>query len=431
MRNPFGLIEIDSVLSPARRKMFHYFWCACGLLLIFSTKTLWFGAGGYPRVPFINGAVGLGLRGDQFGLGLVFVSLGLMLLTSDESRMWRIACGVFLVGMIGLFLLDQHRFQPWAWQFVLIGIAALLFPARNVAYWWRWLAISIYLFSAISKFDVSFADELGLLFLKTAGGLIGIDVAKWPFVWQRIGTFSFPVWEFLVGVFLCIPRTRFLGMWMAWIMHLVLLGILGPWGLNHHAGVLLWNGFFICQAGLLFWPCMYQGPSCPLRVPGTGGIENLKGRVGAVAFTVVLLLPLMERLGWYDHWPSWGLYASHVERVNLFIHQEDKGKLPAAIQQHLAESPDAPEWLRLKLDRWSLEAMHAPIYPQGRYQLGVCAAVIERFRLRERFLIQEEGPASRYTGSRERREIRTWEGLEGRLKSFRINAQPRVGLFYP
>jgi len=428
MRNPFGPIEIDTVLSPARRKLFHYFWVTFALLLIFSTRPLWMGAGEYPQVPFAGGLVNAGRTADHIAFGLAFVPLCLMLVIGDSSRVWRACCGAFLCGMGGLFLLDQHRFQPWVWQFVLIGCASLWFPTRSVAYWWRWLAISIYLFSAISKFDVSFADELGLLFLRTVGSFISVDVSAWPLVLQRIGGLSFPVWEFAVGLMLCFPRTRFAGMWMAWGMHGMLLAILGPWGLNHHWGVLLWNGFFICQAGLLFWPCMYQGPSCPLRVPGGEKLSDLKGRVGAVAMTVILWLPVLEPLGLYDHWPSWGLYASHVERVNLFIHREARGKLPTAVLEHLSETDD-PEWLRLKLDRWSLAALKAPIYPQGRFQIGVCAAVIERYRLQEEFRVVYEGAAGRLTGNRRAEEFRTSEELQMRVEGFRLNARPRMGTF--
>lgn len=404
--------------------MFHYFWVAFALLLIFSTYALWMGTGEYPRVPFTGLLVNVGNGFDRIVLGSACVALFLMLVIGDESRVWPVCCGTFVAGMIGLFLLDQHRFQPWAWQFALIGISAILFPARIVAFWWRLLAISIYLFSAISKFDVSFADELGQMFLKTSAGFVGVDVTEWSLVVRRVGAFSFPIWEFSTGLFLCFRGTRFLGMWMAWVMHGMLLAILGPWGLNHQAGVLLWNGFFICQAGLLFWPCMYQGPTCPLRVPGERTTPGLRGGMRGIGYTVVLLMPLLEPVGWYDHWPSWGLYASHVERVHLFVHREARSQLPAAVQTHLTESNEG-EWLRLKLDRWSLTAQRAPIYPQGRFQLGVCAAVIEKYGLRGKFLIQEEGPAGRFSGVRHRSEIGTWTDLERRLGSFLLNAQPR------
>lgn len=431
MLNLLSRIQVDSILSPPRRRLFHDFWTVCALLLILSTRKLWLSSGEFPQVPFLAGMLTLPVGLDRLFLAIAFIPLCLMLCLPEESRRWRICCTLFFAGMLLLFLVNQHRFQPWAWQFLLIALASLWFSPRHVAFWWRWLAISLYFFSAFSKFDLVFADELGLLFLKTAASFLHLDVTAWPLVWRQTAALSFPAWELLAAIFLCFPRTRVLGMTMASIMHAMLLLILGPWGLNHHAGVLIWNFFFICQAGLLFWPCRYQGPSCPLILPQNQSPRKLVTRLPAGLFSIILLLPVLELFGLYDHWPAWGLYASRIERVALWIPRADRAKFPPTLQTHLAEITDEPEWLRLKLDRWSLDALHAPIYPQARFQIGVSAAVIERFQLRDNFRLLLDSPASRFTTSRSRSEFNTWEELQSRIHTYRLNAQPRLTGFNP
>lgn len=418
--------DVDTLLSPMRRRLFHYFWTVFALLLILSTRRLWLSTGDFPQVPFLAGMLMIPAGLDLLFLGMAFPALCLMLLMTDDMLVWRICRNFFVGGMLLLFLSNQHRLQPWAWQFVLIALASLLFSSRQVAYWWRWLAISLYFFSALSKFDLSFADELGLLFLKTVGRQLHFDVTRWPLIWQRIAALSFPSWELATAILLCFPQTRIIGLIFAWIMHAMLLLILGPWGLNHHAAVLIWNLFFICQAGLLFWPCRYQGPACPLQLSSEPTSLTKVSPLPSLIFTIILVLPILEILGLYDHWPAWGLYSSRIERVKLWIAQEDRSRLPLHIQSHLAEISTESDWLLLKLDRWSLEALHAPIYPQGRFLIGVSAAVLDRFELHDKFRIQIDSEAGRFTKTRDRTELRTWDELQAQIRTYRLNAQPRL-----
>ena len=94
----FSLIEIDSVLSPARRKLFHYFWVTFSLLLIFSTWKLWGGQTLYPQVPFLPVCTAVPHRVDEILRGLVCLSLVVMLLTNEESSFWRWGCLGFIIG---------------------------------------------------------------------------------------------------------------------------------------------------------------------------------------------------------------------------------------------------------------------------------------------------------------------------------------------
>ena len=104
---------------------------------------------------------------------------------------------------------------------------------------------------------------------------------------------------------------------------------------------------------------------------------------------------------WFDLWPSWGLYASSAERVTLLVHRREIDRLPDDLRRFVLPADDPLDaWMTLRLDRWALEALGAPIYPQSRYQLGVAEAVIARYQLGHRARVIRWGLANRFTGKR-------------------------------
>jgi hypothetical protein len=76
-----------------------------------------------------------------------------------------------------LVLQDQHRFQPWVDQFLIVGgLLATLSRVQGVVFA-RWSLIALSFHSGLSKLDVSFCRELGLMFLTTAVRPFGLLVA--------------------------------------------------------------------------------------------------------------------------------------------------------------------------------------------------------------------------------------------------------------
>jgi hypothetical protein len=202
---------------------------------------------------------------------------------------------------------------------------------------------------------------------------------------------------------------------------LLLLAILGPWGLAHQPGVLLWNAYFIVQDLVLFWPErglaeIVDGGLPPQRAPWP---------VLTLVFAV-MILPLTEPWGLFDLWPSWGLYASSAERVSLQVHRVARSQLPDSLQPFVEQPADERDpWLTVRLDRWALATRRAPIYPQARVQLGIAIAVAEGAGLAERARIIRFGRSDRWSGERA---VTVYQGVpEARAGAERyfLNALPR------
>jgi hypothetical protein len=236
------------------------------------------------------------------------------------------------------------------------------------------------------------------------------------------------------------PRSRRWGLASAIVSHLGLLMILGPWGLGHRPGVLLWNVYFIVQDVLLF-----AGPlglsRAPLALPvseteghaaepgSTGGVSGAPGKFFSVAAKVVLGLalfaPLAEPWGYWDHWLSWSLYAPRVERIRIVVQRAGARDLPAELKPFLIPLADEPDWLELRADQWSLAASHAPLLPQARFQLAVAAWVADQAPWGDPVTAIVFGAASRWTGKLERQTLSGKAAIRAAADRYWLNAEPR------
>ncbi|MBL8892762.1 MAG: hypothetical protein JNL67_22490 [Planctomycetaceae bacterium] len=340
---------------------------------------------------------------------------------------------IWLIGSLVLGILtwvalvgwNQHRLQAWAYLATWIHLLFLLGLGKNrenseawfaIRQRWSWLIVSVYFYSAVSKFDHLFFVTLGSQFLTTlwnssTGANLPLETV-WPW-WM---TLAFPLGELMVAIGLANGRTRRPVVFLAMILHGLLLLILGPWGMQHHPGVLLWNLFFIGQLWLLFWPVR---PPDANRVP----FENWPAQFGLY---LVVLLPLAQPWGWCDSWPAWELYAPRGSRIQVFLAAPAIEQLPE-LAPYVSQDPSpefGPLWRELRLDQWSLDQRGVPIYPQDRFQLGVAIAVRQRVVDSEQVLIRWLGPANRWTGARDQELLTSSQDIEDFGRRFFWNVQP-------
>ncbi len=397
-----------------------------GLLLIWATWPLWTPAATFPQVPFMAGRWLPGDWGQWAAVGGLLASLTAALVLPN-GRAARIACMTVAGGFLAAMLFDQGRFQPWAYQFLLFAIVLATCGAREALTLLRLLVVVFYFESALTKLDYSFLHTLGQQFLAALAGLGGASLESWSSAARLWAAVVFPLGELLVALGLLFARSRAIALAAAVLLHLLLLGILGPWGLDHQPGVLLWNGYFIIQNLVLFWP--KRDPEPRGGRPLNAVIDGTQRRVPWPVLALVLAavgLPLSESWGLFDLWPSWGLYASSAERVSLQVHRVARSQLPASLVPFVETQGDHRDpWLSVRLDRWALDARRAPIYPQARVQLGVALAVAEGAGLADRARFIRFGRADRWTG---KREVAIFEGVpEARVAAgqYFFNALPR------
>jgi hypothetical protein len=387
--------------------------------LIAVTWRLWTPQSEFPQVPFLAALCGAPAWCDWVLLVGMGIGLCLAMIGGDARPLPRGGIALFAASLAGSCLLDQHRLQPWAYQFLIVAAIVTLVPSERGLRLVRLLVVSVYFWSAVSKIDAAFLESHGQLLLD--GLLTGLRLdagALTPQV-RRLAAGMFPLGEMAVALLLLLPRTRSWGLAGSIAMHGVLLLALGPWGLDHRPAVLVWNAYFIAQNALLFRP----RPATPCSAPERAIVRSMR----SAATTLVALavaMPALESLGWWDHWPSWAVYSSRPAVVSVYVHEANVPSLPPSLRPFIGPAAPLSEWRLVRLEGWSFHTLDCPLYPQERFRLAVARAIAARTGPRE-ILVRVEGPPDRRTGRRDDVEVRGEPELQARCRSFWLNTEPR------
>ena len=374
-----------------------------GLLLLAITWRLWTPQTEFPQIPFFSWLVDV--PGVADWIALLGTSIGLIAMFFTSCRMAKPAIGLFLISIVPLILLNQHRLQPWVYLLIVASSLLLCLPNKTCLTWLRRIVISIYLYSAISKFDYQFVFSVGDQMLDVLAGFVGLEPDGLP-QWAQVSlVLCLPLTELLTGVLLLFPKTTRPAGWLAIGLHASLLLVLGPLGLNHQPGVLVWNGWFIAQAWLLFTT---RPPQASDSVEPNIEIPESQSRpvdlvwLGRLLATFVILFPLTCVISpWFelpikaDHWIAWEVYAPRSSRART---------------QSPMPSTSAQQWQTPMFhtpNQWSLDQLGVPVYPQDRFQFGCWLALFDQQSgSNERTpAVIVSGTANRWTGEREQTRI--------------------------
>ena len=236
-------------------------WAICGLALFAVTWRLWVPQTVFPQVPLFRWGSVLPSAVDGACFGSMIVALIAAAIGLPRFARTQITWPLFAVACAGSIVFDQHRLQPWAWLLLLMSLlfrcsdegksstaGRLRMPSAETLL--QWLTISIYFWSAVSKFDRSFFATHGPTLVEALFRSIG--AVGWPGTVKWWLAVALPLGELAIAVGLSWPRGRRLALWCAIGLHLALILALGPFRLGHRPGVLLWNVAFIGHDWLLF-----------------------------------------------------------------------------------------------------------------------------------------------------------------------------------
>ncbi len=403
------------------------------LALLAATYRLWIPQTVFPQVPAFALLCDAPVWCDWILLGCLIAGL-LFVAMGRTGYLHSCGCVFILVSLCALVCLDQHRLQPWAYQLWLFTTIWLGCGFHVGLTWMRWLMVSIYFYSALGKFDFEFLHTVGQQMLGAMATWFGRDLTEIPGWLRLVVVATFPMAELVVAAGLVWPKTRRLAGLFAICLHLTLIGVLGPLGLNHRMGVLLWNAQFAVQVYLLFvakrMPLVNGDMVKPTAAPKF--FVWLSGCVQSSCIAIiatVIVLPITERFGVWDHWPSWALYAPHSSRARVEVDAPSLHRLPADLvalmKKPILEDEGMLEWVLVPIDAWSLQSLDTPIYPQARFQLGVAKKIASAVDSEGQVRVTILGMANRFTG---RRQTEVFDGaaqLEKTGADLWFNSRPR------
>ena len=398
------------------------------LLLIASTWKLWIPGDTFPQIPLFGWGCHVPKWVDYYLLtGMLIALCGVV--ATGWFRNWqqghRYCWVLFALCMVGAMILNQHRIQTWAYQFFIVAVLYAVMKPQQKLFWLKWFAISIYFYSAISKLDFSFIHQQGGWLVDGLTSSIGLSSKHWsPEKIQRVALLL-PLSELLVAILLCIKP---LGKWRllpAVAMHLLLLLTFSPWGHIQNNGVLLWNCFFIAQVVILFGAKEPQ----PFVVPPTSTGNTLMHQGGVIFILLAMTFPLLERTGYYDTWTSWSVYAGHPEQVVIEIDSTTLEKLPDETRFRFYGRGSLnliAGYSRIRIDRWALRSVGAPIYPESRFRVGVALFLAERYHLKGNIRLRYRSTADRFTGKRSEQIYHGMTEIKAFANEFILNTEPRL-----
>lgn len=282
--------------------------------------------------------------------------------TFDQLRDPKLSA-VVLFCAVALAVLDQHRLQPWHWLMILLFTEWLLLDLPDFRKAAAATFASIYLFAALSRFGPDMDSGMSRQILSAILNAAGVNTIKPGSDLFFVLATAMSIMEFAIGIGLLVNKTRRLATLVAMLLHATLILCLSPLGLNHHLGVLVWNGFLLVAVMFLFWP--------------KGGDASKTSWKGRLAMATVLLIPASGLFGIADNWLSWQVYSPRPEVLKLTVHEDSAKFLPPSLQAFV----QPPQLLRsdcpIRLDRWSLQQKLVPGYPEDRFQIAVAKQVVQ------------------------------------------------------
>ncbi len=401
---------------------------AGALALIAATWPLWTPQTTFPQIPLFGTFRGVKAWLNWAVLVFAVVSLVTALIAGNRWRIGRGSLLAFAGAVAVLVLADQHRLQPWAYQLALLALVLAVLPASEAIAWSRLLVVSIYFYSALSKLDWTFIESGGGQIVEGLSQCLKLNVGRSALP-ERILAGALAGGELLVAAGLCWRKTRRVALIASLAMHALLLAALGPWGVRQKPAVLLWNFYFIVQNILLFGMAGDPSQATTSDRPLDSSLASSAGRSGRLVVRGLVVLaavfPLSEPFGICDVWPAWAVYATGPERLRVYIDPTDIGRVAAAVGPYV----DVPRYIDgrclVRIDRWSLDATQAPLYPQNRFRLGIALAIAQAAGLQKSIHVEIEGPANRWNGKRSSRTLTGSAEVAAELNRDWFNGFPR------
>lgn len=318
---------------------------------------LWVSTRFYPLTPVLNIFPAIPFPVDY----IYFFVLLLLLVAIIFLPKPRIAIAVFAVLFVVLALLDQSRWQPWAYQylFMLIGLGLFSWQpgdargennALNIS---RIIVASTYVWSGIQKMNLSFVTGV---FPWLAGPLVNI----FPSI-VALGVFV-PFIECAIGIGLFTKKYRTVAVWAAIAMHLSILLALGPWALNWNSVVWPWQIGMIFFVLLLFYKMDFTFASL---------FSNDNFVFSKVVLVLFLVMPLFNFFGVWDAYLSDSLYSGNVSQGVIYMDSAVRNKLPPAVARYVKSYQSSIDRDTLTISDWSLGEMNVPPYPETRIYKNV------------------------------------------------------------
>ena len=187
-------------------------------------------------------------------------------------------------------LLDQNRWQPWEYQYIFIILVLVINykNEKNAVSVIAFIFISVYFFSGIGKMNPAFSK-----YVRNKIELSGIFHMNDSFVYEwfiyHTGYLLGSI-EILLSIGLFFRLTKKISAIFLIIMHLLIMAIFGPFGMNYDKIIWPWNVLMIVIL-FVFFIC---------NTPVSISFQSIKQGWNKLIIVFFGLLPVLNFFGYWD-----------------------------------------------------------------------------------------------------------------------------------
>lgn len=305
----------------------------------------------FPRLPFIDGLD----AAHNFVEPVLYMAMIVSLMAIAFSSRKRLFTWVYIGAALFSIVFDQTRLQPWFYSFSIMLLIAGSFnldkhkegQAESVINALRLCLIGTYFYAGLQKLNATFAPDVVMWLLRPLKAEITILEAQ-------VIAVPAALFEILLAIFLCLPRTAKLAAILGMGFHAFALGLLVQHRWN--SVVWPWNISMIALLYILF-----------LRTPVASTLTmfrpNYFPKIAIMLF--FMILPALNFFGFWDNYLSGALYTGNVPNLRIFVTPEQLKALPAPLAAHI----DVLKYGKpaIFIENWALDDLGVPAYPEIRW----------------------------------------------------------------
>jgi hypothetical protein len=328
---------------------------------------LWLGPRSFPVTP-IFAALPAWPPALNYVLFCGLFVLGISIIVSPRPRG---PIGALLLIMLAFCAFDQTRWQPWIFLYGAMLATLLVFSwntqddaarrhALNLA---RLIIAATYVFSGLQKVNGNFFDNEFPWIVQPI-----TDVA--PFLKSPLYFFGMavPFIQVGFGIGLLTRRYRRAALVLAVSMHVFILAMFGPFGLD-------WNN--------IVWP--WTAAMAVFDIILFGSKEDFRLReilipAGKAYPVLVLVLftiaPLLSFLNLWDSYLSAALYSGNLTEAEIYASDSGLAALPGQLQRGFVHTSANTNVLNVQ--RWAVEDLNVMPYPETRIYKRVAKQVCDQ-----------------------------------------------------
>ncbi|GAA4055023.1 hypothetical protein [Flavobacterium chungnamense] len=250
-------------------------------------------------------------------------------------------------------LLDQNRWQPYQYHFILIFcFAFFLRDNKNFINYFIFLLFVIYVNSGLHKLNGGFLYYIWEnLMLKQFFGLENYQINN--IIIHYLGLFI-GLFEFFCGLGLLFSKFKKIAAVLLIAMHFFIIILLSPIGIAHNYVVLPWN----CAMILFLWVIYFS------NINNTFNFWVLVKGYHIIFFVLIGLMPIFNFFGLYDNYLSFKLYSGNLQKMYICVHNDkDASRYKSYF---LKDRKEINCQNIISISYWSLKEMNVLVNPEKR-----------------------------------------------------------------